>query len=168
MTAEDVALGIAFWVLAATTVGSSLAMVIVRSVFRAAMFLILTFVGVAGLYITLSADFLGVVQVLVYAGAIAVLVVFAVMMTHDQSQGGQEGDLWLPGAIISGLLFLISAVLMSLAAWTPRQPGPPAGGGNTTFDIARVMFNQYALPFEVASLLLLGAMIGAIVIARDD
>ena len=168
MTVQDVALGIAFWVLAATTVGASLAMVIVRSVFRAAMFLVLTFVGVAGLYITLSADFLGVVQILVYAGAIAVLVVFAVMMTHDESRANQEGDLWLPGAIISGLLFLVSAVLMSLAAWTPREPGLPGGDGNTTFDIARVMFNQYALPFEVASLLLLGAMIGAIVIARDD
>jgi NADH:ubiquinone oxidoreductase subunit 6 (subunit J) len=168
MMVEDVALAIAFWVLAATTVGASLAMVIVRGVFRAAMFLILAFVGVAGLYITLSADFLGVVQILVYAGAIAVLVVFAVMMTHDQSGGNQEGDLWLPGAIISGLLFLVSAVLISLAAWTPREPGLPGGDGNTTLSIARVLFNQYALPFEVASLLLLGAMIGAIVIARGD
>ena len=167
MTTQDVVVSIAFWVLAATTVASAVAMVTVRSVFRAAVFLILTFVAVAGLYLTLSADFLGIVQILVYAGAIAVLVVFAIMMTHDQSHGGQEGDLWLPGGIIAGLLFLVSALLMGLATWTPREPGPPAVEG-TTFDIARVMFNQYVLPFEVASLLLLAAMIGAIVIARDD
>ncbi|HEX2171727.1 MAG TPA: NADH-quinone oxidoreductase subunit J [Dehalococcoidia bacterium] len=166
--AQDVVVTIAFWVLAITTVAASIAVVAVRSVFRAAVFLILSFVGVAGLYITLSADFLGVVQILVYAGAVAVLVVFAIMMTHDQSHGGQEGDLWLPGGIIAGLLFLVSAFLIGLAAWTPRQPGPPAGDGNTTLEIARVLFNQYALPFEVASLLLLGAMIGAIVIARED
>lgn len=166
--AQDVVVSIAFWVLAITTLAASIAVVAVRGVFRAAVFLILSFVGVAGLYITLRADFLGVVQILVYAGAVAVLVVFAIMMTHDQSHGGQEGDLWLPGGIIAGLLFLVSALLISLAQWTPRQPDQVADNGNTTLAIAQVMFNQYALPFEVASLLLLGAMIGAIVIARED
>lgn len=166
--AQDVVVSIAFWVLAITTLAASIAVVAVRGVFRAAVFLILSFVGVAGLYITLSADFLGVVQILVYAGAVAVLVVFAIMMTHDQIHGGQEGDLWLPGGIIAGLLFLVSGVLIVLARWTPRQPDQVVDNGNTTLAIAQVMFNQYALPFEVASLLLLGAMIGAIVIARED
>lgn len=165
---HDVVLSVAFWVLAVTTVGAAVAVVTVRSVFRAAVFLILAFLGVAGLYITLSAEFLGVAQILIYAGAVAVLVVFAVMMTHDQSHGGQEGDLWLPGGIISGLLFLVSAVLIGLAAWTPREPVSPGSRLTGGVEIAQVMFNQYALPFEVASLLLLAAMIGAIVIARED
>lgn len=165
---QDIVLSIAFWVLAITTVAASVAVVTVRGVFRAAVFLILAFLGVAGLYITLSAEFLGIVQILVYAGAVAVLVVFAVMMTHDVGHGNQEGDLRVPGAIISGLLFIVSAILIGLAAWTPREPGPPGDDLDSTFHIAQVLFNQYALPFEVASLLLLGAMIGAIVIARED
>jgi len=164
---QEIAVSLAFWVLAIATTASALAVVMVRSVFRAAIFLIFTFLGMSGLYLTLSADFLGIVQILVYAGAVAVLIVFAVMMTHEPEDPGQQGDLWVPAGVISGLLFLVTAVLIAVAAWTPRQPGPVTNE-TTTFEIARLLLDRYVLPFEVASLLLLAAMIGAIVIARDD
>ena len=84
-------LDVAFWVLAVICVGAALAVVFVRDVFRAALFLILCFFTVAGIYITLNADFLAAVQVLIYVGAVSVLLIFAIMLTRDAKQGSPSG-----------------------------------------------------------------------------
>ena len=96
---------IAFWILAVVSVASALAVVLTRDLFRAALSLVLCFFTVAGIYATLSADFLAGAQVLIYVGAIGVLIIFAIMLTRDSRQGSPSGRLRLP-ALFIGLLFV--------------------------------------------------------------
>src|SRR3972149_6621316 len=98
---------IAFWVLAVVIIGAALTVVLLKNVFRAALALILCFAGVAGLYITLSADFLAVVQILIYVGGISVLILLAIMLTRDIPTGSPANKLRLPA-------FLTAAILLGL------------------------------------------------------
>ncbi|MCK4362698.1 MAG: NADH-quinone oxidoreductase subunit J, partial [Dehalococcoidia bacterium] len=104
-------LDIAFWVLAVVSVGAALAVVLLHDIFRAALFLVLCFFTVAGIYITLSADFLAGAQVLIYVGAIGVLILFAIMLTRESRRGSPSGRLRLP-ALLVGLLFLVTMVFV--------------------------------------------------------
>ena len=158
---------IAFWVLAVVSVLSSLAVVLFRDVFKGALFLVLSFLGVAGIYVTLQADFLAAVQVLVYAGAISILIIFAVMLTRNVSQGSRANHL-TPYAVVVALVLLVLIITAILGTSWPQRPevtGELAMG--STGPLADVLFNRYLLPFEVASVLLLAALIGAIAIARE-
>src|SRR3989337_23843 len=101
---DDIGVVIAFWSLAALTLGAAAMVVLVRNLLHAVLFLILSFVGMAGLFITLSADFVAVVQVLIYAGAISVLMIFAVLLTPRASRDNAEGLLQIPALILSGLV----------------------------------------------------------------
>ena len=94
----EVGIAIAFWILASLAVISSAAVVLLRDIFRASLFLILSFLAVAGIYIILQADFLAVAQVLIYVGAISVLLIFAIMLTRDTQQGNPSNRLSAPGA----------------------------------------------------------------------
>ncbi|MDY6906961.1 MAG: NADH-quinone oxidoreductase subunit J [Chloroflexota bacterium] len=163
----ETGLTVAFWILAVGVVGSALAVVLLRDVFRAALFLVLCFFVVAGIYVVLSADFLAGAQVLVYVGAVAVLIIFAIMLTRDARRGSPSGRFRLP-ALLVGLLFLGAMVFVVLAtdwqvvAGIPNEP--------TTTSIAQALFGEgggYILPFEIAAALLLAAVIGAIVLVRD-
>lgn len=156
---------IAFWVLAALTLGSALGVVHRRNLFHAVLFLVLSFGGVAGLYVTLSADFLAAVQVLIYAGAIAVLMLFAILLTRNSRQGNPPSHLSRP-ALITALVFGIGVIWIQifLSQW-PLATQSPAE--TTTEGIADALFGPFLLPFEVASVLLLAAMVGAIILARD-
>jgi NADH-quinone oxidoreductase subunit J len=127
------------------------------------LFLILSFAAVAGLYVTLSADFLAAVQLLVYAGGIAILIVFAVMMTHNTMSANTENRQWLSAAVIAMLAFVLIGTVVITAVWPVSAVAPLE---ITTEAIAHIVFNQYVLPFEVASVLLLAAMVGALVMAR--
>ena len=160
-------LTISFWILAVVIIAAALAVVFLRNVFRAALTLILCFIGVAGIYITLSADFLAAVQILVYVGAISVLIILAIMMTRNFQKGNQPNKMQLPVAIIAAALlgFLIYAVTVS--PWRISNLAPVE---NTTAPLATKLFseNGYILPVEIGAVLLLAAIIGAIVITREN
>ena len=159
-------LTISFWILAVIIIAAALAVVFLRNVFRAALTLILCFIGVAGIYITLSADFLAAVQILVYVGAISVLIILAIMMTRNFQKGNQPNKMQIPVAIIAAALlgFLIYAV--TAAPWRISNLAPVE---NTTAPLATKLFseNGYILPVEIGAVLLLAAIIGAIVITRE-
>ena len=160
-------LDIAFWILAVVCVGAALAVVLLRNIFRAALFLILCFFTVAGLYVTMGADFLAGAQVLIYVGAIGVIIIFAIMLTRESREGSPSGRLRLP-ALLVGLIFMVTMVLVvvgtdwSVVAEVSSKP--------TTSAIAEALFNGeegFVLAFEIAAALILAAIIGAIVLVRE-
>jgi NADH-quinone oxidoreductase subunit J len=159
-------LDVAFWVLAVMCVGTALAVVFVRDVFRAALFLILCFFTVAGIYITLNADFLAAVQVLIYVGAVSVLLIFAIMLTRDAKQGSPSGRLRIPALIIG--LALLGVMISSILSFD-WQPSAEMSDMVRTQDIAGLLFSEggFVLAFEIAGLMLLAAIIGAIVLLRE-
>lgn len=160
-------LTVSFWLLAAVSVVAALGVVLLRDVFRAALLLVLCFFTVAGLYITLSADFLAAVQVLIYVGAISVLLIFGIMLTRESRRGSPFSRLRLP-ALLLGLLLLAVFILVAVNTAWPVSDVPPAAP--TTAGIAQRLFDLdegFVLPFEIASVLLLAAIIGAIVLVRE-
>ena len=156
---------IAFWALAALAVSSAAMIIVVRNLLHAVLFLILSFVGVAGLYITMSADFVAVAQVLIYAGAISVLMIFAVMLTPQSSRDNAGNFLQAPAFVLSGLM--IAAVSL-VAVETDWREAERASFDGTATAIGDALVSPFVLPFEIASVLLVAAMIGAIVLVRED
>lgn len=138
---------------------------------HAGLWLILTMAGVAVLLVLLDAGFLAVVQVLVYIGAIAILIIFALMLTRHvmDETGPQVGQLWWAAAVAALLLFIGLAFAFSITpSVATLAPVLPSDQTANLVDLGRslVDVNRYVLPFEVASILLLAAMVGAIYIAR--
>ncbi|MBI4216167.1 MAG: NADH-quinone oxidoreductase subunit J [Chloroflexi bacterium] len=165
MPADIDGLSLSFWILAVVTVGAAVAVVATRNIFRAAIYLVLSFVTIAALYLTLSAEFLAAVQILIYAGAIAVLLIFGIMLTREQRAGSPSGRLSFPALGVAGLVaFALTFVILG-SRWNVSQAPLPA---DNTVAIADALFNQFVLPFELASVLLLAAIIGAIVLVRGS
>ncbi len=161
----DYAHVIGFYGLALVTVGAALLVVSLRNIFHVVLFLVVSFVGVAGLYLTLNADMLAGIQVLVYAGAIAVLTLFAVFLTRNaMTQGNLPNHLQLLAFLTSGVLFVVLAFVFLNTTWAPGPAVPPAFPPER---IAQQLFVNFVFPFEVASVLLLVAMVGAIALAKD-
>lgn len=166
---EGVDLGdVVFFVIAALTVGCALYAVSATNIVRAVFSLLGTFFGVAGLYAMLAADFLAVVQVMVYVGGILVLMLFAVMLTsrieapgESARTGGPAGVVGAAALAAAGLAFF--ATLALRAPWHQAAPGPFEP---TTTGIGETLLGPALLPFEALSVVLLGVVIGAIVIAR--
>lgn len=162
---DDTGTVIAFYILAALTVGSALAVAAVRNLVHAVVALVAAFAGVAGLYVTLSADFLAVVQLLIYAGAVSVLVVFAILLTPRARRDNAETFLFLPAV---ALAVGVAAVMIFAAVDTEwRIPGR-AGFSDTASAIGGALLDKYVLPFEIASGVLLVAMLGAILLVRPE
>ena len=157
---------IAFWVLAALSIWSAAMIIVVRNLLHAVLFLILSFVGVAGLYIPMSADFVAVAQVLIYAGSISVLMIFAVMLTPQSSRDNAGNFLQAPAFVLSGLM--IAAVTLVAVETDWRVDAERASFDGTATAIGDALISPFVLPFEIASVLLLVAMIGAIVLVRED
>jgi NADH:ubiquinone oxidoreductase subunit 6 (subunit J) len=159
-------LAAAFWIMAAVVVIAALGVVFIRNVFRAALALVLCFVTVAGLYITLSADFLAAVQILVYVGAISVLIILAIMMTRDVQQGSPANKLRIPAFIVAVVVLGIMIYTVTQTSWQIAANAPLAP---TTVPLATRLFSQngFILPVEIAAMLILAAILGAIVIARE-
>ena len=159
-------LAIAFWILAAIGIASALGVVLIRNVFRAALSLILCFLAVAGLYITLYADFLAVAQVLVYVGAISILIILAIMLTREVQYGSPSNKLRVPAFIVAVLFF---GVLTFSMLSTPWQISSTAPQEKTTSVLAAMLFTEggFILPLEISAVLLLATIIGAIVLVRE-
>lgn len=160
---------IMFWLFAVIAVAPGIGILLARDIVRQAFWLLTSLVGFAGLYLHLGADFLGFVQVVVYIGGILILFLFGVMLT-------QRGDVPLKairgwGLIIPGVMVgLVSgATLLELVFTTPQWQGPHTAGEvstHSTAEIGREVMSNYILPFEVISVVLLVALVGATYIAR--
>jgi len=162
---NDPVLTVAFYLMAAMTILPALAVVLTRNIIHAAIFLVVSFAGVAGIFVVLSADFLAAVQLLVYAGAIAVLIIFAIMMTQNARRGSQPNEQRWPALIISAAMLVVLLSVLFQTAWPTSSLAPLE---TTVAPLGNLLLNQYVLPFEVVSVLLVAAMIGAIVISRED
>ena len=157
---------VAFWILAVVGIISALAVVLLKNVFRAALALILCFITVAGLYVTLSADFLAAAQILVYVGAISVLIILAIMMTREVQRGSPSNKLKVPAFIIAAVFLGLMIFTVTSTPWQISSTPPVTP---TTSALAARLFGAggFILPVEIAALLLLSALIGAIVLARE-
>ena len=168
-----VAQNIFFYVIAAVMVGAAVMVVTSRNVVRAALALIVVFGGVAAQFILLAGEFVAATQVLVYIGAIMVLMLFGIMLTR--SKIGRDPDMtnehWWVGAITGLLLVGVMGYALVDAFGDDALPADRelnSVNGSNTATISDAIFGQYLIPFEVISVLLLSALVGAIVIARKD
>jgi NADH-quinone oxidoreductase subunit J len=159
-------LEIAFWVLAVVGVVAALAVVLLRDVFRAALSLILCFLVVAGIYVTLSADFLAAVQVLIYVGAISVLIILAIMLTREVQRGSLSNKLRIPAFVVAVLLLGVVGFAVLNTPWQVSTVSPLEP---TTVALAGKLFGEggFILVVEIAAVLLLTAILGAIVLVRE-
>jgi NADH-quinone oxidoreductase subunit J len=171
-----VAENIFFYLIAATIVWSAIRVVTTHNVVHAALYLVAVLAAVAGEYILLTAEFVAAAQVLVYIGAIVVLFLFGVMLTRAKL--GRDQELTNRKAVLGGaltallLLGVMGYSLIDEYGWT-RTPLPHdtrlvSVGGSNTATVSDTLFRSYLVPFEVASVLLLAALVGAIVLARKD
>ena len=151
-------------------IATALMVVLHRNPVTSALFLVLSFCSLAGIYLLMQAEFIGMVQIIVYAGAIMVLFLFVIMylnLQHDVETGVQtairRGIGWMVG-----LLLLLSAGLLMNRGWSPGPVTPDAlvDPQANAAAIGRVLYSRFLFPFEVTSILLLVAMVGAIVIGK--
>jgi NADH-quinone oxidoreductase subunit J len=159
--------GLVFYAIAALTVGSALLVAFSRNIIHSAFALLGTFMGVAGLYVCLSADFVAVVQVLVYVGGILVLILFAVMLTHrvaDVQVSNRSVGRAPALVVVGGVVALMSTAVLQ----THWVQGTEVQVAPTTYGIGDAFLGQYILPFELASVVLLAALVGAIVLSRKE
>jgi len=156
----------AFWILAVIGVGAALAVVFLRDIFRAALSLIGCFLAVAGIYVTLSAGFLAAVQVLIYVGAVAVLIILAIMLTREVQRGSPSGKLRIPALVVALVCLGVLSFAMVKSPWQvstvpPLEPTTPA--------LAVMLFGEggFILAVEIVGVLLLAAILGAIILVRE-
>ena len=153
-----------FAIVAIFTLGGAVGVVATRNVVHAALFLLLSLLGAAGVYLLLFAEFLALVQVLIYGGAVTIVVLFAVMLTRSSEYPRiTDNRQWPLGLITAAVL----SVVLGAAFWlAPDVSGEPQAPAFT--ELGASLFTKWALPFEIASLVLLVALIGAIIIARTQ
>jgi NADH-quinone oxidoreductase subunit J len=155
-----------FWCIAALTVISAAFVVLNNQLLYAAVGLLFTLFGVAGLYVFLWADFIAGVQILVYIGGILVLIIFGIMLTNQISSvrlsqtNVQQGV----GAVVVTWLFIFLSMVINKTPWLIQPALEPE---STTAGVGVLLLTRYLLPFEVISVLLLGALIGAAVLSRE-
>ena len=130
---------IAFWIMAVTIVGAALAVVLVRDIFRAALFLVLCLFTVAGIFVLLGADFLAAAQVLIYVGAISILIILAIMLTRDVQQASRASRVRIPAVIVSLLLGGVMVFVLLNSSWQIAEL-PPAGP--TTSSLGALLFGE--------------------------
>jgi NADH-quinone oxidoreductase subunit J len=156
-----------FYLMAAITLGSAMMVAFSRNIIYSAFSLLGTFAGVAGLYIFLGADFVAAVQLLIYVGGILVLILFAVMLTHriTDVEITNRAAGRIPALIVIGILVFL---LVQAIRETPWAKAKDIVHAPTTAKIGDLFLDTYLLPFELASLVLLAALIGAVVISRKE
>jgi len=157
-----------FYLLAALTLAGGLATVLLKHLVHAALAVTVAFAGLALLFLQLDAQFAGFAQILVYIGAVAILIVFAILLTHgaDLPKEGVFSKTWALGLVIAAGVFAVLAwaVLRSVSA-IPQQNTMPAV---TVHDIGNAFVGRYVLPLEIVGLLLTAATIGAVIVAMHE
>ena len=169
MLALLVAQNIAFYVIAAIMVVAALRVVTARNLVHAALWLVAVLAGVAAQYILLASEFIAITQVLVYLGAIIVLFLFGIMLTRAKVGAEEDLDNPTPAKAVAGFIGIALLALLVVALWDgfrDREFGDILV--QRTAQVSDSIFSTYLLPFEVVSVVLLAALIGAIVLARRD
>tara|TARA_Y100001970_G_scaffold97206_1_gene122408 strand:- start:5640 stop:6128 length:489 start_codon:yes stop_codon:yes gene_type:complete len=156
-----------FWIVVGLTIGSAMLVVLSKKLVYSAYALLFTLFGVTGLYVFLWADFLAVVQVVVYIGGILVLIIFGIMLTNKITSVNISNTS-VQKSIGSLILLIFITGLGFMVANTPWNVVANSEPTQTTEAIGRLLMIDYLLPFEAASLLLLGALIGATTLSRKD
>jgi NADH-quinone oxidoreductase subunit J len=173
-----------FYLLAAVSILAAIGMVVAQNPVHSAIFLVLTLFNTAGIFIMLGAEFLAAAQVIVYAGAVLVLMLFFLMLVDPQNlpeRGGGHPVQRIVGLLLGVILFLeVGAAIANRAItgsaasnpalpfWVPATPENIAAAGGSTQAFGNLIFTQYLLPFEVVSLVLLIGVVGAIVLALPE
>ncbi|MDX9859070.1 MAG: NADH-quinone oxidoreductase subunit J [candidate division Zixibacteria bacterium] len=164
----DASVGPVFWIVAAVTILSAIAVVSLKNIFHCALFLILCLFSVAGIFILLHAEFLAAAQVLIYVGAVAILMIFAIMLTSNLASRTikQVNRHALPALFACVLfVFVVIGLIYKSNVWNWAKQGLP---DDNVLTIGKLLMTKYMLPFEVVSVLLLAALIGAVVLARGE
>jgi NADH-quinone oxidoreductase subunit J len=154
-----------FWLLTAIIIGSALAVVLFKNIVHSALMMMVTFIGIAAVYITLNADFIGLVQILVYVGAVSIIIVFGIMLTQrgDMRESNPFNGQKFGAAILGlGLFVLIGRAILN-TNWSLSQIPVKE---SYVEAIPEIILVDLLLPFQLSGLLLLVAMVGAIVLAR--
>jgi len=165
----DVVQTVIFVVLTAITLGGAVGVVTNRNIFHGALFLVLSLSGVVGYYVLLNAGFLAAVQLLIYIGAIAILILFAIMLSRGimAQRQSQRNEQWWMAALVTLLIFVVLAVVLWQVQW-PVADAAALGAPSTSLNqLGQDLMGPYMIPFEVASVLLLVALVGAVVLARE-
>ena len=167
-----------FWIFAVILVGSALMVVALRNIVHSAIALVLLFAMAAGIYVLLNAQFIAIVQILIYAGAVTILILFALMLTRLSGQPitNPTNKLWWIAVIICALVGASIVYAVTASSHAIANTGDGSGqlptNINNVVRIGQLLYSpttySYVLPFEIASLVLLVAIIGAIVIGRED
>ncbi len=158
---------ITFYILAGIAVISAILVVTLRSLVHCVISLALLLLTVAGLYMTLFAEFIALVQILIYVGAVIVLFLFLIMLTHRIADKGikQTNEQKGISFILTGLLLFLLITILNRTSWNITPQGEIV---DTTSKIGNLLLTTYVLPFELISVVLLACLIGAIVIARKE
>jgi NADH-quinone oxidoreductase subunit J len=157
-----------FIILALVTLLSAVAALSLRHLVHCALSLVITFAGLAGIYLQLHAQFVGFAQVLVYIGAVAILIVFAILLTRSGEKPDERvlAPGWLAGIVVSSIVFAaLGWAVLNSGAIPHATPSAPE---ITVKDIGDALMSQYVLPLEVIGILLTAAMLGAVIIAMKD
>ncbi|GAC1349080.1 MAG: NADH-quinone oxidoreductase subunit J [Ktedonobacteraceae bacterium] len=170
---------IIFWIISVILVGSALLVVGMRNIVHSALALVIVFAMASGIYLLLNAEFIAIVQILIYAGAVTILILFALMLTRTsniQLNSNPNNKQWWVAVIISTLVGAGIVYAATVSTHAVANDGSSAGqlpnGINNVARIGQLLYSpttySYVLPFEIASLVLLVAIVGAIVIGRED
>ncbi len=160
---------LAFYVISILLVLGALGVVLLPRIVHAALALVFFFLMIAGIYVLLGAEFIAATQVIVYVGAITVLFLFAIMLTHrsyapDSNPGNSQ---WIAAGVVSIVTGGILVGVLAQAKLPVSTAATPGGVADVTKTLGQLLMGPYLIPFEIAGLLLLAAMVGAIVIARE-
>ena len=157
---------IGFWVLAAAAIGAAIGVVTIRNLFRTAMSLVACFIAIAGVFILLDADFLAAIQILIYVGAIGILIVLGIMLTHEITNASSSNKLQLPALLLVAVS--LAGIIYAIINTDWRISTAVAGPDTTTTTIANRIFGEsgFMLPLQIIPILLMATVIIAIVLVR--
>lgn len=162
---------LAFIAVAGITVGSAAMVVLMPNILRAALFLGLTLFGVAGLYVLMNAPFLAAVQVMIYVGAITIMIILAIFLSNKVMKIGFFQAIYSPilAAGAAGVMFLFLFITVANSIWIKKATAfGPANENVGVEAVADALLQPYVFPFELASVVLLAVLVGAVVIAKED
>jgi NADH-quinone oxidoreductase subunit J len=161
---------IMFWFLSVMALGSALMVVTSKNLVYSVLYLIVTFFAISGHYILLNAQFLAIVNLIVYAGAIMVLFLFVIMLMNLNADVEPQKKKWLKvtGALAGGCLFLVLVAALKNADYKNHVAETEQGNIGLIKNLGLTLFNEYVVPFEVSSVLFLSAMVGAVVMGKKE
>jgi NADH-quinone oxidoreductase subunit J len=159
---------ILFYILSAMVLGSAIMVVISRNPVHSVLWLIVTFFAISGHYILLNAQFLGIVNLIVYAGAIMVLFLFVIMLMNLNAESEPHKNKWLrlAGIVAGGCLLLVLIAALKTAEKKGAMVELTTGDIGLIHNLGSALFNEYVVPFEISSVLFLSAMVGTVVIGK--